>query len=734
MNEQKTQCIYEFGDFRIETDERLLKRNGEVIHLPPKVIDLLFVLVESGGRVLTKDALMQRVWADSFVEETNLTHNISLLRRVLGEKQSGEKFIETIPRRGYRFVAPVSRKQEDENLEIIARQRTVTNIVSEEEIETDNEPETKIAVEAHSPTLSAPALNLPSVLSRKKTVVALVPLSILIIGGIVAGYFALQSRRISQNAPLTQQRLVSTFAGSHTAASFSPNGERIAFINEADGVPQVWIKNLSGGEPVQVTFGEERAERPRWSPVIDNEIVYVRNLQGKRGIWRIILDGGEPQKIIEGGRNPNWSSDGRRLLFERGYDIWTANKDGSEQRRVDGVPPTDLLLADRMPAFSPDGSSIAFFQNDKGPIGDYWIIPTQGGEAKRLTFDNIFGGAPVWTSDGESVIFPSQRAGSMTLWRVPAAGGQPEPVLTSAGEDTEPEISRDGRKLIYTNTRNSHVLTVSNPATGKSRELKESRVDIVDPTFSHDGSKILFFGISEQGDIQIFTIEADGKNLTQVTRGKGERNIHPQWAADGSSIYFYQFHPTLSFRKISADGGEESMELVSGWQWGTHNGARVDPQGRRVIYSKMDKGGVVAAMIRDFSDGTETAFALPLRHLRWSRDGMFIAGAEIPGGRRQLAEIIICQVEGGSCRSVAKGTDPHWSADGSHIYYTVLADFDGESVWTVFREGGDEKKVMDLRSMHPIGHFFDVSPQNEIVWVQYRRGKHEMWMADFPTP
>src|SRR5687767_11352071 len=111
MTERQIQCIYEFGKYRIETDERLLKRGSEVIHLPPKVIDLLLVLVESGGRVLSKDELMKRVWADSFVEETNLTHNISLLRRVLGEKQSGEKFIETIPRRGYRFVAEVIQTQ-----------------------------------------------------------------------------------------------------------------------------------------------------------------------------------------------------------------------------------------------------------------------------------------------------------------------------------------------------------------------------------------------------------------------------------------------------------------------------------------------------------------------------------------------------------------------------------------------------------------------------------------------
>jgi len=245
-------------------------------------------------------------------------------------------------------------------------------------------------------------------------------------------------------------------------------------------------------------------------------------------------------------------------VFERDYDVWTANRDGSDQRRMDGVPPTDFLLADRMPAFSPDGSAIAFFQNEKGPIGDYWVVPVSGGEARRLTFDQIYGGAPAWTPEGQFIIFPSRRAGSMTLWRVPVDGGQPEPVLMSSGEDTEPEISRDGRKLIYTNARNSHILTLTDAATLQPHELKESRVDMVDPSFSPDGNRIVFFGINEEGDIHIYTIGTDGKNLAQVTRGKKERNIHPQWSADGSTIYFYQFHPTVSFRKISAHGGESA--------------------------------------------------------------------------------------------------------------------------------------------------------------------------------
>jgi len=97
--------IYEFGPYRLDAAERLLSHDGEVVPLQPKVFDLLLVLVERHGRLLEKDELMKAVWPDTIVEEVNLANNISILRKTLSE--NGERFIETAPKRGYRFVASV---------------------------------------------------------------------------------------------------------------------------------------------------------------------------------------------------------------------------------------------------------------------------------------------------------------------------------------------------------------------------------------------------------------------------------------------------------------------------------------------------------------------------------------------------------------------------------------------------------------------------------------------------
>lgn len=107
MLEQTENYTYEFGRFRLNSAERVLLRDGEPVSLTPKVFDILVVLVENGGRVVEKDDLMKRVWPNTFVEEGNLTQNISLLRKALGETPNGVQFVETVPRRGYRFVGAV---------------------------------------------------------------------------------------------------------------------------------------------------------------------------------------------------------------------------------------------------------------------------------------------------------------------------------------------------------------------------------------------------------------------------------------------------------------------------------------------------------------------------------------------------------------------------------------------------------------------------------------------------
>jgi pimeloyl-ACP methyl ester carboxylesterase/DNA-binding winged helix-turn-helix (wHTH) protein/class 3 adenylate cyclase len=131
MSRQEGQ-LYEFGQFRLDAKERRLLRDGSAVALTPKAFDLLLALVENGGHMLGKEELLKKVWPDSFVEENNLAQNISILRKVLGEVSGGSKCIETVPKRGYRFVVPV-RQVRGEQVDLIVHERARARVVIEEE-------------------------------------------------------------------------------------------------------------------------------------------------------------------------------------------------------------------------------------------------------------------------------------------------------------------------------------------------------------------------------------------------------------------------------------------------------------------------------------------------------------------------------------------------------------------------------------------------------------------------
>ena len=184
--------------------------------------------------------------------------------------------------------------------------------------------------------------------------------------------------RSGRDADLASLELISTFSGSHRWPSLSPDGRTVAFVSGAGGTSQVWIKNLATGEPVQLTFGDVLASRPRWSSQGDR-IVY--STVGY-GIWSVPSLGGEPRQIIRDGRNADLSSDGR-LVVERAGEVFIAGTDGSDIRVWPHPRRLNPYGGDIWPTFSPDGTSIAVFLAEEGRYGDYWILSLNGDEPRR---------------------------------------------------------------------------------------------------------------------------------------------------------------------------------------------------------------------------------------------------------------------------------------------------------------------------------------------------------------
>ncbi|HJQ22849.1 MAG TPA: winged helix-turn-helix domain-containing protein [Blastocatellia bacterium] len=168
----KKRHYFEFGEFQLDVKERALLRRGQSLPLTPKAFDTLLVLVENAGSLIEKDEIMRAVWPDSFVEEVGLARNISVLRKVLGQDATGQPFIETVPKRGYRFAAPV-RERTDESAEIIFERSAVSQTV---EIQDDDAND-----EAQPLRLAAS----PRRISKRAWIIAAVVLAALTVAGIL---------------------------------------------------------------------------------------------------------------------------------------------------------------------------------------------------------------------------------------------------------------------------------------------------------------------------------------------------------------------------------------------------------------------------------------------------------------------------------------------------------------------------------------------------------------------
>jgi DNA-binding winged helix-turn-helix (wHTH) protein len=325
---------YRFGPFLLEPAIRRLLHDSAEITLPPKAFDILVLLVRARDRVLSKQELLDAVWPDTAVTENTLTQRIKEIREALEDDAQEPRFVRTVSRVGYRFVAEVTE-------------------VSVADAAASLPAEAAPAVASLRPSFDRRDSNAGGRPHGARTAWAVyaAAITIVVLGGLAIWFGVPSSPARVGDEP--RHQLVSTFDGNHRSATFSPDGRMLAFRREAAGVPQVWIKSITAGSPVQITFGDVAAGRPRWSPRAD-QILFERR---DHGIWSVPPLGGEARQIIETGHSPNFSQDGSTIVFEIGrtnpnplrWTLWLANADGSNRRPVESTPDKQNWAEPRIP-------------------------------------------------------------------------------------------------------------------------------------------------------------------------------------------------------------------------------------------------------------------------------------------------------------------------------------------------------------------------------------------------
>ena len=460
VKEPQTNEFYNFGAFRIDVKKHRLWRGEELIALTPKEFELLLMLVEHAGRIVEKDDLHAQIWKDTFVEDGTLTRNISWLRKKLGAgNKSGEQFIETCPKRGYRFLPEVTKSSGGNALVIEEQTRTHIRI---EEITSIADVGFGIA---NSELIRLPTTNPQSQIRNPKLLFLLGVLAIAVIG--FAGYQIYLQRSAPKVVFAPRVVPFSGLPGMEMMPAFSPDSKQIVFCwNGGNGenvgdeeLFDVYVKIIGTGEPVRLTNGKTNAYFPIFSPDGKN-IAFFRSTPETSKIFLISALGGAERKICDvqsGATSFSFSPNGKTIA--------TADRD--PQTSANGIFSVDVAtgvktrlttppenFTDHTPRFSPDGKQIAFVRAGIRDDQDLFVISATDStvqQPRRLTFDQSGLSGLAWSADGAALIFTSKRGGSLSfnLWEIAAEGGEPKPVITGGKNPINPAVAPDGKTVAF---------------------------------------------------------------------------------------------------------------------------------------------------------------------------------------------------------------------------------------------------------------------------------------------
>jgi len=652
---------YEFGSFRLDLAERRLLREGEPVPLPPKVFELLHVLVRRSGQILGKEELLREVWPGVVVEENNLSVNISALRKALGEGPHEHPYIETLPRRGYRFIAPV---------------REVTDQDRKEDIRPSVSFEPSIAGE--KATLTEPAgervtAERETVLRRLTPGVLLASLAVaaVLIAGFAYAWRKMVEGGASDAAAPARVIPLSSFPGRESSPTFSPDGDQIAFVwsGEQDDNLDIYVKLIDSGSALRLTSDAADDLNPVWSPD-GRYVAFYRQAVVGSGVFLVPALGGGERKLAE--VTParfgtivraylSWSPDGEYLATSDRdhpsdpYSITLIARETGEKRRVTSPPAT--TIGDLSPVFAPDGKTLAFVRVNSAVVEDLYVMPVAGGEPMRLTFDHSPISDLTWTPDGREVVYTTSRHGVQGLWRIPATGGQPKYLAESGQNVCCPNFARHGGRLAYVqSTTDANIWRLDlaaarspNKQAASTKRLIASTLHEGTPQYAPDGKRIVFVS-TRSGSEEIWVCGSEGEHPTQLTAFRGPLAGTPRWSPDGRQIVF-----------------------------------DCRPDGNADIFVINSEGGRPRRLT---SEPTEEIVP------SWSRDGRWIYFCSTRTGQTQIWKM---PSAGGAATQMTKqgGHEAFESPDGRWRYYTKGRGL--PAIWRMPVAGGEETLVYDFR-------------------------------------
>jgi Tol biopolymer transport system component len=369
----------------------------------------------------------------------------------------------------------------------------------------------------------------------------------------------------------------STEVGQQFSPSISPDGTRVAFVWNGDGVHfNIYIKPVAGGPPVRLTDGATPDLHPFWSPdgskiaflretPSETDLV-VKNLTG--GAERILRRMRDPLALwssvnpFSGCQSPSWTSDGKQIVLtdalnrDKGSGLVSISSTTGGETVITSPPGEDQDCYSRV---SPDGRTIAFVRYLSHWVGDIYTIDANGGNLKRVTFDSRDIRGLDWTSQGRQIVFASRLRGAYELRVIDKGGGESTLVPTDTASIADPNVSPKGGFIAFVESEENWNIwraSIKDGQLGKAERFLASSGQNHSPSFSPDGKTIAFVS-DRSGNPEIWFSDADGSNLRQITHFGGPWLGTIRWAPDGNTIVF-DARPNghAAIFTIAAAGGE----------------------------------------------------------------------------------------------------------------------------------------------------------------------------------
>lgn len=528
-----------FGPFEANLTTQELQKLGTRLRVPNQSFQVLALLLERPGELVTRDELRQKLWpSDTFVEyDQGLNAAVNRLRDALGDSAEKPRYIETLPRRGYRFLAKTELVSNHDDTAAAScgpsAAKSVAIPIAKEEVSSAAVP---FSPERSTSTVSGGF--------NRRTLLAALVICILLLMAVLAW---LRRGPNGPNVPSTRVTPFTSLPGQEIAPTFSPDGSQIAFA---------WSSNLGKGFDLYMkTIGSERMLKltdhpakwvsPAWSPD-GTKIAFARWSEDGSGIFVIPALGGPERKVADATfwyepfMQISWSPDSKSLAF------WSTAGGSShvfllsfDTLRPQMVSP-DLRCWDMAsPAFSPDGKKLAFVCSFSIAVYGIYELSLSGESPHLLTSMMGYFRGLAWSADGTRIVFSNDSGDGGSLWQVDLEGRLVK--LPFGEEGSHPSVASEGNRLSYVRgwrTVNIWRLDLSSqhPEDSATKLIYSTRTQRV-PQYSPDWKKIVFES-DRSGTHEIWLADADGNNVIQLTSFNGPQTGGPSWCSDGHRIAF----------------------------------------------------------------------------------------------------------------------------------------------------------------------------------------------------